>query len=163
MEDLTVRKQTIVGAIGFGVLMVFTFFLIGLPLIIAIPAGLGACFLFGIIMLVLANAQASKMRNLGRADERANRDIMLQLSIGSAITIISMVFAIGGDESELAQWAFVCILGFANVLTAFGRARERYGRRKLGEILLAKGIITEEELIRALEEQQQKPVSDKKT
>jgi hypothetical protein len=151
-----VKKHAILGGFGFGVLMLIAYFLMGVSPIIVIVAGLGSGFLFGLVMFIVATAQARKKQSWDQADARANRDIMLQIVFGSVVTVASTICAVRVRVPTIGIWIFVGVLGLAKVLMSFGRLREIHGRRKLGEILVGAGIITEDELSGALDEQRKK-------
>lgn len=154
------RKQAIFGGLGFGMLIAIAYFLIGFSPVVAILAGLGAGFLFCLGVFITATAQARKKRSWDQADTRANRDTVLQLIFGSVVTIASISYAIGGNKPNVGLWIFVSFLGLATVMMGLGSMMERYGRRKIGEVLIEAGVITEEELNRALEEQQKRRIGE---
>ena len=153
------KRDAILGGFGLGVLMVIAYLLMGVSLRAVIVAGLGGGFLFGLVMFIATTAQARKKQNWDQVDARANREIMLQLAFGTVVTVASIIRTVDAQTTNVGIWVFVGILGLAKVMMGFGKMREMYGRRKLGEILVGSGAITEDELNRALEEQRKKPYS----
>jgi len=123
---MSLKIRGLLAGLGFGIAMTLAFLLMGFSLMRSVLSGLGAGLFFGLTMSIIATRQRKKSEGQDKAEveARMSRDIIFQLILGSAFTIIGILCAIWKVWYGRKFWFFFIGLGVLNIVIGFTRKKK---------------------------------------